>query len=280
MGISRRNLITTAVLASAGAGAYGLWEERSWARPALNKEVDMGLQYFRSLARQNLTLCQELLAVLRTNDLERAKLAYINARPPYEQIEVHAVSFEQTDRDIDARPYAFERGEDDPEFRGFHKIEALVFRDNNLRAALPFAERLIASSQQLIRDLQQRQNFNASKHFDGMIALANEVGAKKISSEEETWSDQSILIFRANWDGIYSQYRPFAPAIAKANPRINDMVESAYKSAMATIEPFVVPNQAITTPYSQVGMADRGKIVRASNRLRDALREARAVLRV
>jgi iron uptake system component EfeO len=278
MGLSRRNLVTTAL--GLGAVAYGFMAESSWAKPPYRKEVETGLEYFRNLAQQNLALCQELLAVLRTNDLEKAKLAYINARPPYEQIEVHAISFEQTDRDIDARPYAFERGEDDPEFRGFHKIEALVFRDNNLRAAIPFAERLIGSSQQLIKDLQKRQNFSASKHFDGMIALANEVGAKKISSEEETWSDQSILIFKANWEGIYSQYRPFAPAIAKINTKVNELVESAYLSAMATIEPFIFPNQAITVPYSRVSMGDRGKIVRATNRLRDALREARAVLKV
>jgi len=278
MGLSRRNLVTTAL--GLGAVAYGFMAESSWAKPPYRKEVETGLEYFRNLAQQNLALCQELLAVLRTNDLEKAKLAYINARPPYEQIEVHAISFEQTDRDIDARPYAFERGEDDPEFRGFHKIEALVFRDNNLRAAIPFAERLIGSSQQLIKDLQKRQNFSASKHFDGMIALANEVGAKKISSEEETWSDQSILIFRENWQGIYSQYRPFAPAIAKINTKVNELVESAYLSAMATIEPFIFPNQAITVPYSRVSMGDRGKIVRATNRLRDALREARAVLKV
>jgi iron uptake system component EfeO len=278
MGLSRRNLVTTAL--GLGAVAYGFMAESSWAKPPYRKEVETGLEYFRNLAQQNLALCQELLAVLRTNDLEKAKLAYINARPPYEQIEVHAISFEQTDRDIDARPYAFERGEDDPEFRGFHKIEALVFRDNNLRSAIPFAERLIRSSQQLIKDLQKRQNFSASKHFDGMIALANEVGAKKISSEEETWSDQSILIFRENWQGIYSQYRPFAPAIAKINTKVNELVESAYLSAMATIEPFIFPNQAITVPYSRVSMGDRGKIVRATNRLRDALREARAVLKV
>jgi iron uptake system component EfeO len=278
MGLSRRNLVTTAL--GLGAVAYGFMAESSWAKPPYRKEVETGLEYFRNLAQQNLALCQELLAVLRTNDLEKAKLAYINARPPYEQIEVHAISFEQTDRDIDARPYAFERGEDDPEFRGFHKIEALVFRDNNLRSAIPFAERLIRSSQQLIKDLQKKQNFSASKHFDGMIALANEVGARKISSEEETWSDQSILIFKANWEGIYSQYRPFAPAIAKINTKVNELVESAYLSAMATIEPFIFPNQAITVPYSRVSMGDRGKIVRATNRLRDALREARAVLKV
>jgi iron uptake system component EfeO len=280
MGISRRNLIATTVLAGAGAIACGWGEHSTWAKPAYVKEVDMGLQSLRNLAQQNLTLCQELLAVLRTNDLEKAKLAYMNARPPYEQIEVHAGSYEQTDRDIDARPYAFERGEDDPEFRGFHKIEALIFRDGNLRSAIPFAERLIVSSQQLIKDLQKRQNFSASKHFDGMIALANEVGAKKISSEEETWSDQSILIFRENWQGIYSQYRPFVPAIAKTNAKISELVESAYTSAMATIASFTFPNQAMTAPYSQVSMRDRQKIVRATNRLRDALKKARAVLRV
>lgn len=135
MGLSRRNLVTTAL--GLGAVAYGFMAESSWAKPPYRKEVETGLEYFRNLAQQNLALCQELLAVLRTNDLEKAKLAYINARPPYEQIEVHAISFEQTDRDIDARPYAFERGEDDPEFRGFHKIEALVFRDNNLRRLFP-----------------------------------------------------------------------------------------------------------------------------------------------
>jgi iron uptake system component EfeO len=139
---------------------------------------------------------------------------------------------------------------------------------------------LISSSQQLIQDLQKTANFSASKHFDGMIGLANEVGAKKISSEEETWSDQSILIFRENWAGIYSQYQPFASTIAKINPRLHEMCESAFKSAMAVIEPFTTPNQVATTPYSQVGMADRRKIVQATNRLRTMLSEGRRALKV
>jgi iron uptake system component EfeO len=278
MQLTRRTLVTTGLLAGAATISYGLSGDHTWAETPHSTEVEAGLQYFRSLAEENLMACQKLLAVLSTNDLEKAKLAYINARPPYEQIEVHAVSFEQTDKDIDARPYAFERGEDDPEFRGFHKIEALLFRDGDLRSAIPFAERLIVSSEQLIQDLQKRDNFSASKHFDGMMGLANEIGAKKISSEEETWSDQSILIFRENWRGIYSQYRPFASVIAKANPKVHDMVESAYTSAMATIEPFTLPDQTMTMPYSQVGIADRQKIVRATNRLREVLGEAREVL--
>ena len=44
-----------------------------------------------------------------------------------------------------------------------------------------------------------RSNFNAAGQFGGMVALAVEVGGKKVSSEEETYSDLSILIFNHNF---------------------------------------------------------------------------------
>ena len=44
-----------------------------------------------------------------------------------------------------------------------------------------------------------RSNFNPAGQFGGMIALAVEVGGKKIASEEETFSDLSILIFDHNF---------------------------------------------------------------------------------
>lgn len=48
------------------------------------------------------------------------------------------------------------------------------------------------------------------------VALAA-AGSKKISSEEETYSDLSILIFYHNFKGIESQYAPFAPLVRAAN---------------------------------------------------------------
>ncbi len=48
-----------------------------------------------------------------------------------------------------------------------------------------------------------------------MIALATEIPANNISSEEDTWSDQSLLIFKENWNGIYSQFKPFAEVVTK-----------------------------------------------------------------
>lgn len=107
MQFARRTLIsagllsTTVALTSLSSGA--------WAHQRYNSQVTAGLQYLRGLAQQNLISCQELLAVLCTGGLEKAKLAYINARFPYKQIEVHTTSFTQIDRAIDARPYDCDR---------------------------------------------------------------------------------------------------------------------------------------------------------------------------
>ena len=45
-------------------------------------------------------------------------------------------------------------------------------------------------------------------------------GSKKISSEEETYSDLSVLIFYHNFKGIESQYKPFAPLVQAANASV------------------------------------------------------------
>ena len=49
------------------------------------------------------------------------------------------------------------------------------------------------------------QVFNPKNNFGGIIGLATEIVAKKISSEEEKYSDYSWMIFYNNYKGIYSQ---------------------------------------------------------------------------
>lgn len=47
--------------------------------------------------------------------------------------------------------------------------------------------------------------FTSASNWEGMLNLAHEVAAKKVSSEEETFSDLSIMIYYNNWKGILSQ---------------------------------------------------------------------------
>jgi iron uptake system component EfeO len=233
------------------------------------------LQYFRQRANEQLSLVEDLLATLKSGDLEAAKAAYVDARPPYEEIEVFASSFEQEDSDIDARPYSFEKGELSRDFIGFHRIERLVYRDANLEAAIPYAERLKVSVQSLIDKLNDPSRFSAAKNFNDMITLATEVPAKKISSEEETWSGQSLLIFKHNWIGIYSQYQPFASLL---DPEIANRVDAAYQACMDSVEPFFNADRVAAVPYRELTTPQRGEIVRTSYQFRNALIEARDAL--
>lgn len=240
-----------------------------------SSEVEAGLNYFRQQAQAQLPLVEDMLAALESGDVEAAKVAYVDARPPYEEIEVYAASFEQEDIDIDARPYQFADGEMSSEFVGFHRIERLLYRDGDLAAAVPYAEGLIASVKSLQNQLNDPSNFSASMNFDGMITLATEVPAKKISSEEETWSGQSLLIFKHNWIGIHSQYEPYA---ASLDPEVANRVEVAYQNCLDTIAPFFTEGSVAAAPYSSLNTQQRQAIVKASYQYRDALIEVRDAL--
>ncbi len=242
-----------------------------------NAQVNAGVKYFRQRANEQLPLVKDLVSALKSGDIEKAKLAYVESRPPYEEIETYAGSFEQEDTDIDARPYAIDGGETSPDFKGFHRIEALIYRDGDLKAAIPYGEELVKSIESLIVKLDNPRNFNAPLNFDGMLSLATEVPAKKISSEEETWSDQSLLIFKHNWIGIQSQFEPYESLLDR---EIRNEVKSAYRNCLATVRPFFKKGEVAATPYSSVTAKQRGEIVKASYRYRDALLKAKTALNI
>ena len=291
MKLNRRNLLQ--ILSLTGLGTFASSQLSRGTASQINSktrltaqadayasQVDAGLNYFKEQTKVQIPLVENLLAAIASGNLDAAKKAYIDSRPPYEQIEVLALNFEQTDTDIDARPYAFDNGEEDEAFKGFHRIEAYIFRDGDLQAALPYAEELVQSIKTLGQDLQQRQNFDSPSHFEGMIGVATEVPAKKISSEEETWSDQSLLIFQENWKGIYSQIEPFMDAIAEADINTAEELKASYQAAMATVAPYFTEGQVAAQPYSSLNPSQRGEIVEVAYRFRDSIIDAKEKLNI
>ena len=284
MDMDRRKLIA---LSLAGGAALACAPRPVWARarqsgkndsPEMKAAVAGGVGYFSNRCDDQMILCRQLERAIASGDLQAAQKAYIDSRPPYEEIETLAYAFEDTDQDIDARPYAFDAGETDKDFRGFHKIEVLLFGYEDVEAALPYAKRLTRSVAQLKTQLGELDRFDAEGQFGGMYALTNEVAAKKVSSEEEAWSNQTLLIFKHNWIGAYSQFRPFAVLVAQQDKNKADAVTVAFEAASETLKPHFKPGVIAATPYTEVSMADRRKMADASNRMRDAIAEASVVI--
>ena len=59
----------------------------------------------------------------------------------------------------------------------------------------------------------------AADLFDGVLGVLLEVAAKKISSEEETFSDLSLMIFHNNWMGGFAAVLPFAEEVRHSRLR-------------------------------------------------------------
>ncbi len=282
--MNRRAMLATSV---AGAAALGLLSDKAPAKPRRPRNDDSpdvkaavagGVAYFSRRCDEQRVLCQALENAIKSGDLAAARRAYVESRPPYEEIETLAYAFEDTDRDIDARPYAFEAGETSDDFRGFHRIEVLLFGHDDVASALPYAEGLTRSVRTLKGQLGEQDRFDAAGQFGGMLALSNEVAAKKISSEEEAWSDQSLLIFKHNWIGVMSQFKPFAPLVARENQSAADRVIAAHQAAQDTLKPYFREGVVAATPYTSVSMSERRAMADASNRFRDALAQAGVVI--
>lgn len=236
-----------------------------------------GLIYFQGVCAKQVQHFAHLLKSIEHGDLSGAIKNYVASRPYYEEIETLANSFENIDSDIDARPYAFEFGEDSKDFRGFHRIERLLYRDQNTRDALEPARTLKQSIDALCVALKEKKRFSPRKSWDGILALALEVPAKKISSEEEAWSDLSLMIFRSNFRGIYSQYKPFAklPFVSVKSAAQVDAVYADIEKLFNEIDSvngFAGNPSGAAKSYSTVSMLERRAIIELAYKFHAALK--------
>ena len=219
--------------------------------PEVQGDESGGVVYFQGLAEAMAPKVKELQARVAAGDLEGARAAYVLARPEYEQIEVLAGSFEETDCSIDCRPDSFPDGENSPDFVGFHKIEHALFRNNSTADAEAPASGLVELVATLQSELADASLFDGVKSFEGMIGLSGEVVKKKIASEEEAWSGQTLLIFDNNWSGILSQATPFFASAGDAS--LGKAVESAVADAKACLSEYVSDGDAGEKVYADYG---------------------------
>ncbi|GAB0491350.1 hypothetical protein MMPV_002603 [Pyropia vietnamensis] len=249
----------------------------------LQEATDAGVAFLAGRCADQQPLLAALADAIDSGDAAAARTAYVASRPPYEEIEVLATNevLGELDGRIDARPYAFDGGEDDPDWAGFHRVERDLYRDGNLTAAAASTAALrVAVDELCVALTNNTAGVSPTESLDGQVALSFEVAAKKVSSEEETWSDASLLIYKHNYRGIWGLFAPFKEA--GLAPTIAAQADAAYEAlvaAYATVDPAGVAAEAVPArPYSAVPVAERAALMNATYEFAAVLRDARDAL--
>lgn len=241
-------------------------------------ELGMGIGYLQTRANDLVDAVGDLLTAVEGQNLALAQRAYYDARAPYEEIEIVARGFPDIHRNIDARAYEFTAGELDPDFRGFHRIEIFLFGRRRTQPALKYAKYLLEDVEELQAALAERDRFEPEDSFAGMIDRCADIATRTITSEEETWSDQTLLVIKHAWIGIHSQYRPFGPKVRAKNAQLAERVDRSYRQAMELIAADFPMGQAAGAPYTLVDLQKRRAIADASMKLRMYIEAAQKTL--
>lgn len=270
----------TVMVAAAAAAAAAVATAALGA--TLQEATDTGVAFLAGRCAAQQPLLAALADAIGLGDVAAARAAYVASRPPYEEIEVLATNeaLGELDARIDARPYAFDGGEDDPAWAGFHRVERDLYRDGNLTgAATSTAALRVAVDELCIALTDNAAGVSPTESLDGQVALAFEVAAKKVSSSEEIWSDAALLIFKHNFRGIWALFTPFKDSLAAATAAQVDSAYEALVAAYAAVDPAGVAAEALPArPYSAVPVAERAALMNATYVFAAALRDARDAL--
>lgn len=217
-----------------GAAIVGLATTASANAPAVSPLdlVQPVADYKVLISKGAKTLVQDtakFTAAIKAGDLKKAQALYAPTRVHYELIEPVAELFSDLDGSIDSRADDHEKKEADDAFTGFHRLEYGLFEKKSTEGLAPFADKLNAD----VVELQKRitgLTIPPEKMVGGAAALIEEVGATKITGEEDRYSHTDLWDFKANVDGARKIVDLLHPLTVKANKDLSQKIHANFET--------------------------------------------------
>jgi len=264
------------------ATAFALAASTAWHVPA-RAEATLDLVepiadyklFVAEKTQQLLKDTNDFVAAIKAGDVAKAKALYAKTRMSYEAIEPVAELFSDLDASIDARADDFEKGEKDPTFTGFHRIEHGLWVGNSTDGLGSYADKLLAD----VKELDQRINaltFPPEKVVGGAAALMEEVAATKISGEEDRYSHTDLWDFKANFDGSQKIFELVRPMIEKSDAAFVKKVAENFETIDKTLAKYKSGDGYVT--YDKLTDSDRTVLAAAVNTLAEDLSQLRGKL--
>lgn len=186
---------------------------------------------------------EKFAETLKAGNLEQAKKDYPLIRMAYERSEPIAESFGELDVNIDFRLADYlEENKTEEGWRGFHKIEKIMWEQNTTKGTEELGEQLVKDIKELKAKVSTVE-VTPDLMVTGAVDLLNEVATQKITGEEEIFSHTDLYDFRANIEGAEEIFKIFKPMIEKKDSKLaSDLVEK-FKTINSLLDKYMTDDK-------------------------------------
>ena len=210
-----------------------------------------------------------LQQAIDAGDLKQAQALYLPARAAYQRLAPAAQRLAELDNAINARADYFEQREQDPGFRGFHRLEYGLFEQRDLTGLAPVAQGLSSDVARLKEQLLAQTL--APQQLVGVVArnIRSLAEQRAGSGEEERYSHSDLNGFAANLDTTRKVVDLLRPLLRKSAAPLLNQVDGATQALAARLDSL---RQGFGyVDYDQVSAAQRQEIADKAKALADAL---------
>ena len=243
----------------------------------LSKETEEYKKFVEEQIDMLLKDSEKFAEVLKSGNLEEAKKMYPLIRIAYERSEPIAESFGESDVNIDFRLVDFKEEYNTEEgWRGFHRIEQILWEKNTTKGTEKYAIQLIDDIKELAAKIKTVE-VTPDIMITGAVDLLNEVSTSKITGEEEIYSHTDLYDFRANIEGAEKIFEIFKPKLSKVDEKLVEELNIRFKEVNTLLDKYMVDDKNYKS-YTQLTNEDTRLLSEAVTKLGEPLAQLGKVL--
>lgn len=247
-------------------------EAAARAKPSMVAFVGPLSEFRVYLSSQGSALIKAVTALeqaIAAGDLTQAQALYIPARAAYQRLAPAAQRLAELDNRINARADYFEQREQDPGFRGFHRLEFALFQQRSLDGLTPAAQQLLADVTTLKQQLLA-QSLPPEQLVSIVVRNLDNLGdVRATSGEEERYSHSDLNGFAGNLDAARKVLDLLRPLLDKSAADLLPTLDKALAGLDAELNRFKVEEGYAR--YDSVNAEQRQQIADKAKALAHAL---------
>ena len=247
-------------------------EAAARAKPSMVAFVGPLSEFRVYLSSQGSALIKAVTALeqaIAAGDLGQAQALYIPARAAYQRLAPAAQRLAELDNRINARADYFEQREQDPGFRGFHRLEFALFQQRSLDGLTPAAQQLLADVTTLKQQLLA-QSLPPEQLVSIVVRNLDNLGdVRATSGEEERYSHSDLNGFAGNLDAARKVLDLLRPLLDKSAADLLPTLDKALAGLDAELNRF--KGEEGYARYDSVNAEQRQQIADKANALAHAL---------